>query len=640
MCGFAGFLSASELTNPNEVLNNMGISLQHRGPDSQGIWLSESNLLGLVHRRLAIQDLSPLGHQPMHSRSKRFIIAFNGEIYNFQTISAELSKLGWCFQGHSDTEVMLAAFEQWGIEQALAMFSGMFSFALVDTKENVIHFARDRMGEKPLYYYCDGQTWLFASELKALHQFPNWQAKINRDALPLLLRHNFIPAPHTIYQNTYKLMPSTLLSVSLNSGQLISNKKYWHLDHLFSEELSLSFSQASDELEQKLIEVIEEQMISDAPLGAFLSGGVDSSTVVAIMQSLSEKKVNTFSIGFNDPKFNEAIHARAVAKHIGTEHQELYFSAKEGLDLIPNLSQYYDEPFADSSQLATFILCQMTKQKVTVALSGDGGDELFCGYTRYFEYLNKWQHQQSIKGVAQKALLNMPERFTLQLLKHIKPNYRKWSNQTILEKIERERVLLNTEQLQSFYQDAVSYWVKPETLVIDGKEPKYSLNTPLPNCIKDPYKQMMYSDLNWYLPDDILVKVDRASMANSLETRVPLLDKRIVEYALKLPTTLNIKNEQGKQVLRSVLYKYVPKNLIERPKAGFAVPVADWLRTDLKDWAEELLEPAKLEQQGYWNTVFITHKWQEHKAGNHDHSFQLWGVLMFQQWLKEAPHLL
>ena len=494
------------------------------------------------------------------------------------------------------------------------------------------------MGEKPLYYGNHNQCWLFGSELKALKQHDAWQGDINRDALPLLLRHNFIPAPHTIYQNTYKLLPSTFVRISLNSKKIIETKKYWSLESCFTTKNTEyeDFDSASTILEEKLNSVIAEQMISDAPLGAFLSGGIDSSTTTALMQQQSDKKINTFTIGFSEPEYNEAEHAKAVAKHIGTEHNELYVSANDALNLIPQLPQIYDEPFADSSQLPTFLLSKMTKEKVTVALSGDGGDELFCGYSRYMQYAQQWQQKSTLKNQLKSAALTLPTSILANASKSLITNKKKLSLETIMAKIVREKTIANSNTISAFYKESISYWVKPETIIISGKEPNYSLSQEPPSQIaKDLYKTMMWQDLNWYLPDDILVKVDRAAMANSLETRVPMLDHRIVEFALGLPINMNLKGNEGKQLLRSVLFRHVPKELIERPKVGFAIPKAKWLREDLRDWAEDLLNEKRLEQEGYWNIKVIRQKWKEHLLGEMDYSFQLWGVLMFQAWLSE-----
>jgi asparagine synthase (glutamine-hydrolysing) len=635
MCGFAGYIAHENAIDYQDKLRQMGESIMHRGPDSGDIWQNHELSVGLVHRRLAIQDLSPLGAQPMVSSTGRYVIAFNGEVYNFQKLRDELIPKGYIFLGHSDTEVMLAAIEEWGVKSALTRFAGMFAFALVDKETNQLTLARDRMGEKPLYYGLQNNTWLFGSELSALKEHPAWLGEINRDALTLLLRHNFISAPHTIYKSIYKLAPASYVTICYSSGKVLLEEPYWSVTSCFKEDESLSFENASKQLETKLNEVIDEQMISDAPLGAFLSGGVDSSTIAALMQKQSTQKIKTFSIGFEEPEFNEAPHAKAVAEHLGTEHHELYFSAKQALDVVPKIADIYDEPFADSSQLPTFILSQMTREKVTVALSGDGGDELFCGYSRYFDYIKQWQNQQSTKHILKKQLFNFSDSVLAKGLSLGKSEYQALSSTSVLEKIARVRSKYCATSLSDFYLNSLSYWVKPENVIIDAKEVDYQLRHQIPSeCQGDLHKSLMWQDINWYLPDDILVKVDRAAMACSLETRVPMLDHRIVEFALSLPISLNVDGDVGKQVLRSVLYRNVPKELIERPKAGFAVPIAAWLRNELREWAEQLLDTKRIEVEGYWNAAVIESKWQEHLSGKADYSFQLWGVLMFQAWLE------
>jgi asparagine synthase (glutamine-hydrolysing) len=635
MCGFAGYIAPENTIDYQDILRQMGESIRHRGPDSGDIWQNTNVSVGLVHRRLAIQDLSPFGAQPMVSSTGRYVIAFNGEVYNFKKLRAELAPKGYVFSGHSDTEVMLAAIEEWGVKKALTRFAGMFAFALVDNETQQITLARDRMGEKPLYYGKQNNVWLFGSELSALKQHPEWSGEINRDALTLLLRHNFISAPHTIYKNIYKLAPASYTTICSASGKVLIVEPYWSVNSYFQENMNLNFEQASEQLEAKLNEVVDEQMISDAPLGAFLSGGVDSSTITALMQQQSSDKIKTFSIGFEEPEFNEAPHAKAVAEHLGTDHHELYFSAKQALDIVPNIANIYDEPFADSSQLPTFILSQMTREKVTVALSGDGGDELFCGYSRYFDYIKQWQIQQTTKHTLIKQAFHLPDSILAKALAVSKSEYKALSSTSVLEKIAKVRTKCCASSLSDFYLNSLSYWVKPQSVIIDAKEVDYQLRHDIPKeCQGDLHKSLMWHDINWYLPDDILVKVDRAAMACSLETRVPMLDHRIVEFALSLPISLNVDGNTGKQLLRSVLYRHVPKKLIERPKAGFAVPIASWLRNELREWAEELLNTKRIVDEGYWNATIIESIWQEHLAGKADYSFQLWGVLMFQAWLE------
>ncbi len=636
MCGFAGtFNYKTDSDSIRQTLLKMGAQLAHRGPDDEGCWTGLD--IGLVHRRLSIQDLSPEGAQPMISHSGRFVIAFNGEIYNFLDLRKELEKNGFAFRGHSDTEVMLASFEYWGIEESLNRFNGMFAFALVDQREKKLFLCRDRMGEKPLYYGWQGHVLVFGSELKPLRVHPAWNAGINRNALTLLLRHNFIPAPHCIYSGILKLPPASFVSFDLTVRQPHMPKpiRYWNLSEAFNPEPGYTTGTAADELEKQLETVIREQMISDVPLGAFLSGGIDSSTVVALMQKLASQPVRTFSIGFTESGFNEAEHARAVASHLGTKHTELYVSPDDAMELIPNLPRYYDEPFADSSQLPTCLISRMTRQHVTVALSGDGGDELFCGYPRYFSILDAWKHRHHWKQQISNGVSLLPAEFLAKLIQITVPGQGKRSGITLVERIQKEANLARAKSLPEYYRHKVSYWTRPEQVVIDSVEPDYALKQAVPAEIAvDPLKTMMWMDLNWYLPDDILVKVDRAAMASSLETRIPLLDRRIVELVLGLPTELNVNANTNKQVLREVLYRHVPRELVERPKQGFAVPLEHWLRSSLRDWAEALLDPQRLREEGYLNPLPIRRLWQAHIAGQDDHSFLLWGILMFQTWLE------
>jgi asparagine synthase (glutamine-hydrolysing) len=638
LCGFAGFLTnPPEFTCPQDLLEVMSGSLRHRGPDDEGFWQDPEAGIALVHRRLAIQDLSPQGAQPMVSSTGRYVIAFNGEIYNFETLRTELAALGAEFVGHSDTEVMLAAFEHWGISESLERFAGMFAFSLVDRSEKKLFLARDRMGEKPLYYGWQGGTLLFGSELKPLTHHPDWQGEINRDALPLLLRHNLIPAPHSIYVGIRKLLPASMVTFDLNSIKLEAwpePQRYWKLENQFAESSDWTVNSASEHLETLLTEVIGQQMVSDVPLGAFLSGGIDSSTVVALMQKQATQPVRTFSIGFREEGFNEAEHAAAVARHLGTEHTEFYATEQDALEVIPKLAQIYDEPFADSSQIPTYLVSRITRKKVTVALSGDGGDELFCGYTRYPSTLSAWQNRSSLKARVKSSLSKLPAGPTSHLTRALVPSQRHRSASAVRQRLDSLGALANADSLSEFYRQQVSLWSFPEAALGKGVEPPYALTSALPPEVADEsLKTLMWRDLNWYLPDDILVKVDRAAMACSLETRVPMLDHRVVEFALGLPTSMNMYKGVGKQLLRSVLYRHVPRELIDRPKQGFAVPISVWLRGALKDWANELLEPAKLEKEGFWNVGTVSWVWREHLSGREDYSFQLWGILMFQAWL-------
>ncbi|MGQ7274717.1 asparagine synthase (glutamine-hydrolyzing) [Marinobacter sp. V034] len=640
MCGIAGFLTPDSIEGPERLLRKMGKSIAHRGPDADGVWFDGAHGLGLVHRRLAIQDLSPAGAQPMVSPSGRYIIVFNGEIYNFKTLGKELLGYGYSFKGHSDTEVMLAAIEHWGIESAIPRFYGMFAFALVDREKKALYLTRDRMGEKPLYYGWQSRSLLFGSELKALRVHPSFSGELEKNVLPLLLRHNFIPAPHTIFKGIFKVRPGHLVEISYGAaghGEVTSDTAFWDMSAISEREPPpQSRDAAANKLEDILGNVIQEQMISDVPLGAFLSGGIDSSTIVALMKARASRPVKTFTIGFNEPGFNEAEHAAAVAAHLGTEHHELYVTEKDALNVVPDLPATYDEPFADSSQLPTMLVSRMTREHVTVSLSGDGGDELFCGYGRYNSMMAGWQKRHSATSRLRGFVSRLPTRAAANLIRRAVPAQRTRSLTAIEDRLIADRACSRAEDLSAFYRSRISYWPDPSVVLRDSNEPVYGLSAGLPESIPgDSLKTLMWRDLNWYLPDDILVKVDRAAMACSLETRVPLLDERVVRYALSLPVSMNMENGLGKQVLRQVLYRHVPKALIDRPKAGFAVPIGVWLRSSLRDWAETLLDEHRLDQQGLWNTGIIRAYWEEHLTGREDFSFQLWGILMFQSWLDQ-----
>lgn len=640
MCGIAGFWAPEVcVRGAVAVLIAMGQAIAHRGPDAQDQMWDEKSRLGLVHRRLSIQDLSPAGAQPMVSSSGRFVLVFNGEIYNFRALAAELEGAGHRFRGHSDTEVMLAAFEQWGVEGALERFAGMFAVALWDRGERWLWLARDRMGEKPLYYGWHRGVLLFSSELKAMRAFPGFMPEIDRDALTLLLRHTCIPAPHTIYRGIRKLLPAHSLCFNLAQGESHPEPRaYWSLADAFRAGDEWDANTAEEELDRRLGEVIKEQMIADVPLGAFLSGGIDSSTVVALMQKHASRSVRTFSIGFDVPSFNEAEHAAAVARHLGTEHTELYVTHRDALDIIPRLPEIYDEPFADSSQIPTYLVCRMTREQVTVALSGDGGDELFAGYAHYPNTLNAWRQQHEAPGLKERLgrlVLGLSPEVAAPLVRAFVPGQRRLSVVGLKEKLLHEYALRTAPNLQVFYARRAGFWTHPERLVPGTVIPPYALTREIPESVAalSGLKQLQWLDLNCYLPDDILTKVDRAAMAVSLETRIPLLDHRIVSFALGLPDHLTRDGNTGKAVLRRVLHRYVPRELVERPKQGFAIPISQWLRHELRDWAEALLDECRMRQEGFWEVGPIRQTWADHLEGRDDYSFQLWGVLMFQAWL-------
>jgi asparagine synthase (glutamine-hydrolysing) len=614
--------------------------------------------VALGHRRLSILDLSPQGHQPMASPSGRYVIAFNGEIYNHRALRKELEcppspqpsparrdeVVSW--RGHSDTEVMLAAFERWGVEGALSRFNGMFAFALWDGREHVLHLARDRFGEKPLYYGWVADIFLFGSELKALKAHPAWRGEIDRGAVALYMRHTYIPAPYSIYRGIRKLLPAHVLSISLASGkrEMPQSRAYWSAKAVAETGVRHPFAgteaEAVGSLDGLLRDAVALRMEADVPLGAFLSGGIDSSTVVALMQAQSTRPVKTFTIGFHEQGYNEAEHAKAVSGHLGTEHTELYVTAAEAMAVIPRLPETYDEPFSDSSQIPTFLVSKMTRQHVTVALSGDGGDELFGGYNRYFwgrDIWRKvgWMPKAARGGVARALMALSPQRWDkiFAALGPILP--RRLQASLPSDKLHKLAGILACASPEAMYRRLVSFW-EPGSVVLGASEPPTALTDHGQWAhIPDFTQRMMFLDLVSYLPDDILAKVDRASMAVSLEARVPLLDHRVAEFAWTLPLAMKIRDGQGKWPLRQVLYKYVPSDLIERPKTGFGVPIDSWLRGPLRHWAESLLDLARLSREGYFNPEPIQEKWKEHLSGRRNWQYQLWSVLMFQAWLEQ-----
>ena len=647
MCGFTGYLTShstsSAVVRDNSYINVMTKALVHRGPNSEGHWSDPNTGVYLGHRRLSIVDLSPEGHQPKISPSQRYVIAFNGEIYNHLELRNELnqSQLGQTdWQGHSDTETLIACIDAWGLEITLKKALGMFAFALWDCKDKRLFLARDRLGEKPVYYGWQGGVFLFGSELKALKQHPNFKAEINRDAITLYLRHNYIPTPYSIYHNIFKLEPGCFLSVSENQPEPIKHT-YWSACAVAEEGVRNPFiggkEKAVDELDRLLRNSVREQMVADVPLGAFLSGGIDSSTIVASMQAESSRPIKTFTIGFHEEGYNEAKHAAAIAKHLGTEHTELYITPEEAMSVIPKLPSLYCEPFSDSSQIPTFLVAQLAKQHVTVSLSGDAGDELFCGYNRYQLTDKLWNKINLLpiplrEGIS-KGITSISPQAWNNITKYI-PGMHKYNN--VGDKLYKGAGVLGCKTVDELYVGLVSNVSTPEELVIYGAEPPTLLtgNAPVLSGL-DEVQRMMALDLITYLPDDILVKVDRAAMGVSLETRVPFLNHKIVEFAWKVPQSMKLVNGQSKWILRQVLYKYVPKKLIESPKMGFGVPIDIWLRGPLRDWAETLLDESRLHREGYFNPLLIRKKWEEHLSGRRNWQQFLWNILMFQAWLDE-----
>lgn len=629
------------------VLRRMSDSIVTRGPDSDGHWLDSDTQIALGHRRLAIVDLSPAGHQPMASPSQRHVIAFNGEVYNHLNLRSLLEQAGTAptWRGHSDTETILACIDAWGIERTIDACTGMFAMAIWDRETYQLTLVRDRLGEKPLYYGWQGcgqaATFMFASELKALKVHPSFKGTVDRGALSLMMRHNYVPAPYSIYQDIKKLEPGTILTVSLRQPEP-RTQTYWSASQAIADGRARPFTgspeSAVDELESLLKAAIGRQMMADVPLGAFLSGGIDSSTIVALMQTQSSRPVKTFTIGFNEEGYNEAVHAKAVAKHLGTEHTELYVPAEKALEVVPKLPSLYCEPFSDSSQIPTYLVAELARKHVTVALSGDAGDELFCGYNRYTMTQRLWgrlsKYPKPLRQLASNAVRSLSPNTWNKLLgpvRSILPTSIASSN--IGDRLHKGAGVLSHETSEQLYRSLVSHWGNPSELVRNGIELPTKLTTWDPG-VAGAVERMMAIDTVTYLPDDILAKVDRAAMGVSLETRVPMLDHQVVEFAWRLPLDYKLREAKSKWVLRQLLYRHVPKTLVERPKMGFGVPLDNWLRTSLKDWAEALLDEGRLRHEGFFDPAPIRKKWQEHLAGSRNWQYQLWDVLMFQAWLE------
>ena len=639
MCGIAGYWSDKGADAP--TAEKIALQIRHRGPDDTGVWIDREAGLALAHRRLSIIDLSPAGRQPMVSMCGRYVIVYNGEVYNYQSIRKELEALGHGFRGQSDTEVILSAISQWGVERAVKRFNGMFAFALWDRQERQLSLVRDRIGIKPLYYGRVNGAFVFGSELKAIRAFPGFNNPVDRNSLTLYLRHNYIPAPYSIYQGIFKLEPGRILTID-RKGKTKSIC-YWSAPQVVEDAIANPFtgneSEAIDELDAFLRDSINLRMISDVPLGAFLSGGFDSSTVVALMQAQSSVPVKTFTIGFYEGEYNEAEDAKKVAQHLGTEHTELYVTPEEAMEVIPRLPEIYDEPFSDSSQIPTYLVSKLTRQHVTVSLSGDGGDELFFGYERYWRCYKVWRVLGMLPVPIREALGSLlqilPAKFleNLENLIQFLPERLRISH--LADRVPKLAEILKEGSGEAYYHQLVSHWKNPALVVVGGEEPRtlFSMPERLPK-FRGLQEYMMYLDAMTYLPDDILTKVDRASMAVSLEARVPILDHRVVEFAWSLPLSMKVKNGKGKWILRKLLYRYVPKELVERPKMGFGVPIEHWLRGPLRDWAETLLEERRLREEGFFNPEPIRRGWEEHLSGKRRWHYYLWDVLMFQAWLE------
>jgi asparagine synthase (glutamine-hydrolysing) len=649
MCGIAGFITAEPLDaiEMESRARSMADRLSARGPDDSGTWVHAAAGIAFGFRRLAINDLSEAGHQPMKSASGRYVIVFNGEIYNFLELSRQLGTLGYKFRGHSDTEVLLAAIEEWELESALGRAAGMFAFALWDRDERLLHLVRDRVGIKPLYYGWSGSTFLFGSELKALRANPAFVPEIDPDAVALQLRHRYVPQPYSIYRGIKKLPPGTIFSVRNSQSRISgsgSSRTYWSAMEVIEKGNESPFSgtdrDAIEQLDALLGSVVSQHMIGDVPTGAFLSGGVDSSTVVSLMQAQTNRPVKTFSVGFHEDGYNEAQHAKLVATQLGTDHTEIYVTARETLEIIPRLPALFDEPFSDSSQIPTLLVSTLARRDVVVSLSGDGGDELFGGYNRYVLGPRLWRLLKRIPKFARRRLAEVFRKTPSTtwnrrrgfVLPFVPSGFRLHALRGETNKCGD---LLVAQHVDEFYKVLISSWVYPEEVILEPRDPAAAFSA-LSERTKfhDFTQRMMFFDLATYLPDDILTKVDRASMSVSLEARVPLLDHRVVEFAARVPLHMKIRNGRGKWLLREVLRRHIPQTQNKRPKMGFSIPVGAWLRGPLRDWAEDLLGENRLRREGHFRAEPIRQLWSEHLTGRSDGGDRLWTVLMFEAWLQ------
>jgi asparagine synthase (glutamine-hydrolysing) len=622
-------------------VRRMADALHHRGPDDSGVWVDDSAGLALGFRRLSIIDLSSLGHQPMVSRSGRTVIIYNGEVYNHRELRAELEAAGTEFRSESDTEVILEACEKWGVDATATRLIGMFAFAVWDRSDQTLTLVRDRLGIKPLYWGNLGGTIVFGSELKALRQHHQFSGEIDRTSIARFLRFNYVPAPYTIYKGIQKLRPASILT--FRRGAVPRERVFWSLQNVVRNGLverreSLSENAAEERLDQLLRDAVKRRMVADVPLGAFLSGGIDSSAVVALMQAQSDRPVRTFTVGFSDRQYNEAVYAKDVAAHLGTDHTELYVEPSHALDVIPKLSLMYDEPFGDSSQIPTFLISELTRQHVTVALSGDGGDEVFAGYNRYLlaSSLGRWLSvPKSVRRAAARMIVSVSPGRWDSVVRHTPGvSHRK----RVGDKLHKLAGVMTADGSDMLYERLTTFWGDTTDLVVGAQALPELVEEEFATSIPDQIEREQYLDTITYLPDDILTKIDRASMAVSLEARVPLLDHRVIEFVWGLPTNYRIRDGKTKWLLRRVLSRYVPDDLVNRPKMGFGVPLDSWLRGPIRDWAEALLDEARLRQEGYLDPFPIRAKWKEHISGTRNWQYALWGVLMFQAWLEREHH--
>lgn len=632
MCGIVGFWGAKNYNNIENLIDRMSSKLISRGPDDFGNWVKKEIGLAIGHRRLSILDISHTGSQPMVSSSKRFIISFNGEIYNHLEIRKEISDKYFynSWKGHSDTETLLASIEFFGFEQTLSKIIGMFAFSLWDSDKNILYLARDRIGEKPLYYGRSNDTFMFSSELKSLLAHPDWNGKINKASVSLFMRYASVPGTNCIYDNFKKLSPGHYVKISEFGKKISKPKKYWNLNFKYNDTNILPFNESKEYLRLLLNDSIQKQMIADVPVGCFLSGGIDSSLVSSIMQSNSTKPIKTFTIGFNEKNFNEAVYAKRIAKHLNTDHTELYLDTNNVLDLIPQIPHIWNEPLADSSQIPTFLVSKLAKENVKVSLSGDGGDEIFCGYNRYVKGYNVWKKinylPKNIQRILGYGINKIPSNIYKILDSLLKTNYKE-----LLPKLSR---VMNSKNEKEFYNILISHWSERDNIVLQSNNHDDFFNFLSNFSFTDFRQAMMFLDLHSYLPDIILTKVDRASMAVSLETREPFLNHRIVEFGFNLPISYKVNKGKSKYILRELLKDYVPSQYFERPKQGFSIPLAKWLRNELKDWAESLLNEEKLNNQGFLNTKLVKKHWDNCLNERNFSHFKIWNVLMFQSWLE------
>lgn len=638
MCGIAGYFAQTSRIagdTAEDLVRSMTNALAHRGPDGAGVWVDERAGIGLGHRRLSIIDLSDAGRQPMQSANQRYFITYNGEVYNFPNLRNELKVLGHSFAGDSDTEVMLAAITQWGLGEAVSRFAGMFAFALWDRRENRLSLVRDRMGVKPLYWTRAGDEVLFASELKGLMAHPAWRPQLNREAVAGFLRYSYVPNPTTIFEGVHQLAPGTILHFQADGS--MQEERYWDLREVLVSGAVDPFDGGDEDailqLDTLLHEVVGARMISDVPLGAFLSGGIDSSLVVAMMQAQSSKPVRTFAIGFEEEAFNEAPFAKATARHLGTDHTELYVTGADAMDAVSSIPDWFDEPFADASQLPTYLLARLAREHVTVALSGDGGDELFGGYPRYGMTSSLWrrinQAPNAVRRLAGGALLATPEPW-LDRLSQLLPRSRRPLSAG--RKIHRAAGLLSLASADELHGRISEVWPRADSLAMCDSGLRFPTDAGLADQVESFLARMRYYDMRTYLPDDILVKVDRTSMAVSLEAREPLLDHRLVSFALRLPDRFLMRDGKSKWLLRKVLERYVPPSLFDRPKMGFSIPTGAWLRGPLREWGEALLSPARIRDEGTFDSAEVARLWSEHQSGRANRESILWNLLMFQAW--------